>query len=113
GPLYPATAAAFSADGRVLAVGDRFGNVQLFDARTGGDQGAPVLADPAHSLIVAVTFSPNGHTIAAASVSDPVNGAHVIDVATRRTRPLDPPVPFALKSAFSPDGTRLVVASGA
>jgi len=49
----------------------------------------------------------------ATSVSDPVNGAHVVEVATRRARPLDPPVPFGLKATFSPDGTRLVVTSGA
>ena len=47
GALAISTPAAFSPDSRVLAIGDRFGNVQLFDAATGRARGAPIVADAA------------------------------------------------------------------
>ncbi len=111
GPYFSATPAAFSADGRILAIGDRFGNVELFDARTGRARGGPIVT-AAHQLIIQLAFSPDGRTIAATANGDPVNGASVIDLATRRSRLLDPPVPFALTATFRPDGRRLVVTSG-
>ena len=80
--------AAFSPDGHDLAVGDRFGNVQLFDARTGRARGAPIVADPAHQRAANIVFSPDGRLLAAASFQDPLNGANVIDLATGRALPL-------------------------
>jgi DNA-binding SARP family transcriptional activator/WD40 repeat protein/tRNA A-37 threonylcarbamoyl transferase component Bud32/type II secretory pathway predicted ATPase ExeA len=113
GPLHTPTPAAFSPDGRELAVGNRAGYVRRFDARTGRALGAPILAGSPNLLIVALGYSPDGRMIATSSFDDTENGAHVIDVASGRATPLDPPVPFAFTSDFSPDGRRLVATSGA
>jgi WD40 repeat protein len=111
-PVSTATPVAFSPDGRLLAIGDRFGDVQLFDARTGRARGAPIAVADGH-LVQQLSFSPDGRTIATASFLDPVSGAHVVDVVTRRSHALDPAVPFALSTSFSPDGKELLVTSGA
>ena len=64
GPGLPAIAAAFSPDGRILAVGLFSNNIKLFDAGTGAE-----LRTLAGHLgpVNAVSFSPDGRTIASAS----------------------------------------------
>ena len=71
GALAISTPAAFSPDSRVLAIGDRFGElIQLFDAATSGlGDCLPIVADAARRLNAPaqLTFSPDGRTIAAVS----------------------------------------------
>jgi WD40 repeat protein len=108
--LDGAMPAAFSPDSRAIAVGDRSGNVQLFDARSQRAIGAPIATDG--YAVVGLTFSPDGRSLVATNDSSPVNGARVIDVATRHVRVLDPPLAHALSGTFRPDGRELVATVG-
>ncbi len=110
GLLDGPTPVAFSPDSRVMAIGDRMGEVQLFDTSSQRALGRPIRADT-HSL-TAVTFNPDGRSLVTTSNSNDVNGVHVVDVTTRRVSALDPPVPFALAATFRPDGTELVITVG-
>jgi WD40 repeat protein/CHASE3 domain sensor protein len=108
--LQGPTPVAFSADSRVLAVGDRRGNVQLFDAVSHENLGAPIRVNDAS--VTAIAFHPNGRTLAATSNLDALNGAHVVDIESRRVTPIEPAIPYALSATFRPDGTDLVFAIG-
>jgi WD40 repeat protein len=110
GLLDATTPVAFSPDSRVLAIGDRFGNVQLYDAGSQQKNGPAIKTGKA--AVVGLTFSPDGRSLVTTSTADTVNGAHVIDVASRRVRSLDPPRPFALAATFRADGKELIVTIG-
>ena len=110
GALDGATPVAFSPDSRTLAVGDRFGAVQLFDAGSQQPLGEPIRTG--EKVVVALAFSPDGRTLAAMSNANNVNGAFVIDLESREVSALDPPVPLALSATFRPDGEELIVTSG-
>ena len=105
-----ATPVAFSADNRLLAIGNREGDVQWFDTRTLQPLTTPVkVSDKGGAL--ALTFSPDGRSLVAVVAEDGVNGVHVVDVATRGVRSLDPPMAFAISASFRPDGRELAVSS--
>ncbi len=110
GVLDGATPAAFSPDSRFVAIGDRFGSVRTFETGSQRATGPPIATDA--NAVVGLTFSPDGRSLVAASTSADVNGARVIDVATRRVRALDPALPHALAATFRPDGKELVVTVG-
>jgi WD40 repeat protein/class 3 adenylate cyclase len=74
----PAGSAAFSPDGRVLAVGSQNGTIQLLDARTYRPRGAPVVVTP--GLIVFVAFSPDSRLLLGQTI-DASN--RLFDVARR------------------------------
>ena len=77
-----ATPAAFSADNRLIAIGNREGDVQWFDTRTFQPRTAPVrVSDKGGAL--ALTFSPDGRSLVAVVAEDGENGVHVVDLATR------------------------------
>ena len=109
--LDGATPVAFSPDSTVIAVGDRTGTVQLFDTSKLQRRGSPIKADT--KPIVAIAYHHDGRSLVTTSNLNNVNGAHVVDVKTRRVRALDPPVPYALSATFRPDGEELVVTTGA
>ena len=109
--LDGATPVAFSPDSRTLAVGNRFGAVQLFDAESQQPIGEPIRT--AETVVVGLSFSADGRMLAAISNANNVNGAFVIDLENREVTALDPPVPFTLAATFRPDGEELVVTSGA
>jgi WD40 repeat protein len=100
------TQAAFSPDGRRLALDSRDGYVQLFDAHSFSRIGAPIQV--ASTFLNGIAFSPDGKTLAVTSVGDN-QGAWVIDVDTRETHALVPAAPRAVQPSFSPDGSELVV----
>ncbi len=105
-----ATPAAFSADNRLIAIGNREGDVQWFDTRTFQPRTAPVrVSDKGGAL--ALTFSPDGRSLVAVVAEDGENGVHVVDLATRGVRSLDPPMAFAISASFRPDGRGLAVSS--
>lgn len=110
GLLDATTPVAFSPDSRVLAIGDRLGNVQLYDTSTQRATGPTIKTGD--TAVVVLAFSPDGRSLVATSNSDTASGAHVIDVASRRVRSLDPPVPYALAATFRADGKELVVTIG-
>ncbi len=110
GPLDATTPIAFSPDSRVLAIGDRFGNVQLFDSSTQRKIGPAIKTFD--TPVVVLAFSPDGRSLAVTSNGDTVNGGHVIDIASRRVHSLVPAVPYALAATFRADGKELVVTLG-
>ncbi len=107
GVLDGSTPVAFSPDSRLIAIGDRFGNVQLFEAGSYRKTGRPIKTDA--NAVVALSFSPDGRSLVATSNAATVNGAHVIDVGSRRVRSLDPAIPHALAATFRADGEELIV----
>ncbi len=90
-----------------MAIGDRFGNVQMFETGSHHETGRPVKTDT--NAVVELSFSPDGRSLVATSNASTVNGAHVIDVASRRVRSLDPAIPHALAATFRADGEELIV----
>ncbi len=108
-PTYFPTVAAFSPDSHTLAVGDRFGRVRFFDAPSLRPLGPPLQV--ASGTITQLDYSPSGNTVLASTVWEVDNGIHIIDVAARTSRVLEPPVPIPVGQAFSPDGKWLLVPS--
>jgi class 3 adenylate cyclase/WD40 repeat protein len=104
------TPLAFSADSRVFAVGDRVGNVQLFDTASREKIGTPIRVND--GSLTSLAFHPDGRTLAATSNLDTVNGAHIVDVESRRVAPVEPAMPYALSATFRPDGKELVFTVG-
>jgi class 3 adenylate cyclase/WD40 repeat protein/energy-coupling factor transporter ATP-binding protein EcfA2 len=103
------TFAIFSPDGRTLVIGDRLGRVRFFDVPSLRPLG-PALPVAANGKdITELAYSPNGRSVIATSSFEQDNGAHVIDIATGQSRPLDPPVGDPVTPAFSPDGRWLLV----
>jgi RNA polymerase sigma factor (sigma-70 family) len=86
GAQYPCvpSALALSADGRTLAVATRQGTVHLWDTATA--KSPRTLTGPA-APVLAVTFAPDGHTLAAA-VSPPGKPAEILlwDTASGKER---------------------------
>jgi DNA-binding SARP family transcriptional activator/WD40 repeat protein/energy-coupling factor transporter ATP-binding protein EcfA2 len=106
GPAFVPTPFAFSPDGLKLVVGDRFGRVRFFTATSLQPLGPPIPV--ASSPIETVKYSPSGKTVVAVSYVKG-NGAYIVDVAARQSRPLVPPIERPLEPAFSPDGRWLLV----
>jgi WD40 repeat protein len=97
----------FSRDGRLLAVGDRRGRVQVCSTATW----RPVTPSFAGGRTAWVTFSPNGGTLATGSTDGTVR---LWDVASGQAlgAPL-PGVPHSTAVPIStPDGTHLIAAQG-
>lgn len=93
---------AFSPDGKVLAAGDRSGDVWLCDPHTGIPTDVIRIGDgPMHTL----KWSPDGRTVA----SSMVNGLlQVTDLQSRRTRVVGAaPRSYTAYLAFAPDGKAL------
>jgi WD40 repeat protein len=107
-----ATPVAFSPDGHTVAIGDRLGDVQLFDARSYRPLGPRQAVDPPYSLVELV-FSPDGRHLVTTSNTVHDHSAHVLTVTTGEVRSLEPPIPSTLTATFSPDGRQLVVPSTA
>jgi WD40 repeat protein len=116
-----AEAVAFSPDGRTLAVGSQDGMVTVFNALTGelrlklsagANARTPLPGGPSFSAkaVYGVSFSPDGHTLAAASYG----GALILwDTRTGRfVRALRVNGGSLSAVAFSPDGT-MVAGAGA
>jgi len=99
--------AAFSADGRRVAVSNSEGKVLVFQRRRLLD---PVLLRAGKEPVSRVTFSPYGRRLATASWD---NTARIFDLANPRApaRILDAHRGAVVTAAFSPDGRRLVTAS--
>ena len=120
GLLQGATPVAFSPDSRTLAIGDNYGHVQLFDARSLQALGPPQTVT-AHSFaqpgpgwpIVFLAFSPDGGRVVATTTSMNERPTSVLDVGTGRVTSLEyPKIDGAIEATFSRDGRRLVVTSG-
>ena len=120
GFLQGATPVAFSPNGRTLAIGDNYGQVQLFDARSHQALGppqtvtAPSLMKPGSGLpVVFLAFSPDGGRVVATTTSMNERPTSVLDVGTGRVTSLKyPKIDGAIEATFSRDGRRLVVTSG-
>jgi WD40 repeat protein len=97
-------AAAFSPDGKILATGDKDGNVRLWDTASGHKIGEPMSSDL--KPVDAVAFSPDGTAVAAASSDGTVQ---LWDVATQREAgPAVAASSAAVKTlVFSPSGKLL------
>ncbi len=107
-----ATAAAFSSDGRTVAVGHRTGAVQTYDTATGRARDAP-LDSGLPGGVASLTFTPDDRRIVATSTAEADNGVRILDPAERTVEAIEPPFPYALSASFSPDGGQLVLTSGA
>jgi tRNA A-37 threonylcarbamoyl transferase component Bud32 len=105
---YPILAAAWSPDGRTVALagGDARGEVRLYESATGRPAGFPL---PHPGLVFSVAFSPDGKTLRTAERS----AVRFWDVATRAESgpPLEPQV-MIVAAAFSPDGKTVALAEG-
>jgi WD40 repeat protein len=120
GFLQGATPVAFSPNGRTLAIGDNYGQVQLFDARSHQALGppqtvtAPSLMKPGSGLpVVFLAFSPDGGRVVATTTSMNERPTSVLDVGTGRVTSLEyPKIDGAIEATFSRNGRRLVVTSG-
>jgi WD40 repeat protein/tRNA A-37 threonylcarbamoyl transferase component Bud32 len=100
-----------SPDGRLIAVGLEERGVALLDARTLAPVGRPLL-DTGRE-VKSLDFSPDGHTLAAASAGNDGTSVTVWDVRSRaRLREFYAGNPsIILAVGFSPDGTTLATAS--
>jgi WD40 repeat protein len=99
---------AFSRDGRQLASGNWWGNVQLWDPATGGEplRNFSENREVRHP-VSAVAFSPDGGRLAAASFERRVN---VWDTTTGGLVHVLPHSGLVLCVAYSPDGRRIASA---
>lgn len=110
GHASPVLALAFAPDGRVLASGDRAGMVKLWDVAAATERATlgTSVSDVLVNEVTAVTFAPDGGTLAVAI--DRV--VQLWDVATRRLVARLPGHEGKVKClAYSPDGTCLASGS--
>ncbi|MFG2364834.1 helix-turn-helix domain-containing protein [Streptomyces mirabilis] len=103
---------AFTADGRILAVGGEDGTLQLWDTRTGHirktlAQGAHAADSEATVRVTSIAFSPDGRTLATGSEDRTVRLWDTHTGRTRATLAGDPVVVASM--AFTPDGHALAV----
>jgi WD40 repeat protein/Flp pilus assembly protein TadD len=122
GPGDEVESLAFSPDGHTLAASscskaERFGctqsEIRLWDSDKGQELGAPLTG--ATDRVVALAFSPDGHTLASGSCgkregSDCAQGEiRLWDISAETGQSLGAPLPIPMLSAvslaFSPDGT--------
>src|SRR5262249_17540392 len=101
------TPVAYSPDGQLLAIGDRYGRIQIRGTRTYEPLGAAIRLS-SHYLISA-TFSPDDRLLASVSVDDAAQGDYLLDIAGGAPLRLDPPAPRPAQASFSRDGSRLVI----
>jgi WD40 repeat protein len=115
-PSTGMTALATSPGGALLASGDETGTVQFVDLETWTPAGAPVrLSGPVG--VQAMQFAPDGRTLAVGTQKGERYEVGVVDVATRRARPVwsrdgliaDAFLP-TITLAYAPGGHRLAVA---
>jgi WD40 repeat protein/class 3 adenylate cyclase/tRNA A-37 threonylcarbamoyl transferase component Bud32 len=111
----PVLAFAASPDGRLLATGDDTGMIRFTDLRTWEPSGAPVKLRQAVTT-QAMSFSPDGRTVAVGTGNGRRAVLRFVDVATRRARRVGSwraralPVLYPQMSlAFGPGGRRLAV----
>jgi WD40 repeat protein/DNA-binding SARP family transcriptional activator len=94
----------FSADGRLLALGDNEGRAQIYDGRTFTPRGKPLVGHA--GAVVTADFSPRGELLATSSTDGTVR---LWDTATGR--PVGAPLPglanVALGAAFVRGGTHV------
>ena len=103
--------AVFSPNGATFATSGHDGALRVWDTSTGKPRG--VLKRPGYA--VGPSYSPNGHLVAAAWLSDIGDRISILDLATHQAREI--PISTALHglgtrpivTAFSPDGTRLAI----
>ncbi len=100
---------AFAPDGRRIASAHK-GNVRIWDPQT-GEETARIMAPRGLLGHIALTFSPDGATLAASGPDDRVI---LWDTGrwTRRTVLGAEGLPAASDAAFAPDGARLATSSG-
>ena len=112
----PTLAFAASADGRLLATGDKTGTIRFTDLRSWKPSGAEVKL-PLPVTPQAMSFSPDGRTLAVGTGKGRRSRLYFVDVAARRAQPVGEwPGLVAgwlipqMSLAFSPDGRHLAVA---
>ncbi len=111
GGHHRATSAAFSPDGKTLAILGRSGDTYLWDV-AGGRWTATLASGQCHGNDVQVLFSPDGKTLAVIGAAD--GDTCLWDVATRRqtavvTEPSNDDDMRVTGGAFSPDSTMLAI----
>jgi WD40 repeat protein len=108
GAEQPASAVAYSADGRYLAIGSRDGPVRLLDMQADDPLAQPLELRGHEDQVAAITFSPDGRYLASASYDRTARlwDLHAADPAAAPTV-LRGNTAEVLALAFSPDGRYL------
>jgi WD40 repeat protein len=70
----PVLAVAVSNDGRLLAAGNRAGEIALFDADSGTSRGRWPISHPADGSVTSLAFAPDQHTLISGTTSGPLSG---------------------------------------
>lgn len=108
------SALAVSSDGGLLAAGDTNGVVRLYDLRGWDPTGAAVHLEPVRTG--AMAFSPDGRSLAVATVRGSRSKLYLLEVSSGRARligswPSDSGTrPGTTRFAFAPDGARIAMA---